>query len=132
MRLLLDTHIVLWFATERERLSPGELGVILDPDNEITVSAVSIWELRIKWSRRYRSGQRKGPTNPIGLLTALREFGLTLIPLTAEQGASTLAIPLGHNDPFDELLLTVAQETGQKLLTRDGKLADHPLAFFAR
>ncbi|MCA1661955.1 MAG: PIN domain-containing protein [Novosphingobium sp.] len=124
--------MVLWFATERERLNPSELGAILDPDNEITVSAVSIWELRIKWGRRYRSGHRKGPTDPVGLLSALREFGLAVIPLTAEQSAAMPKIPLGHNDPFDDLLLTVAQETDQKLLTRDDELADHPLALFAR
>jgi PIN domain nuclease of toxin-antitoxin system len=129
LRLLLDTHIILWFATERDRLTPGELGAILEPNSDLAVSSVSIWELRIKWGRRYRSGDRKGPTDPSGLLVALREFGLTVLPLSAEHAAAALAIPLAHGDPFDDLLLTIAQETGRKLLTRDENLRGHPFAF---
>ena len=131
MRLLLDTHIVLWFATERERLSRAELDVILDPHNDISVSAVSIWEMRIKWNRRFRSGLRKGPFHPEGLLAALEDFGLTVLSVTAAQCAATLHTPLAHSDPFDDLLLTIAQETGHRLLTRDGDLLGHPLAFHA-
>lgn len=130
MRLLLDTHIALWFATERDRLGPGELSAILDPDNEISVSAVSIWELRIKWNRWFRSGMRKGPFHPEGLLAAIQGFELTVISLTAEQSAAALNTPLAHNDPFDDLLLTVAQVTGQRLLTRDSELRGHPLTYF--
>ena len=131
MRLLLDTHIVLWFATERERLSRAELDVILDPHNDISVSAVSIWEMRIKWNRRFRSGLRKGPFHPEGLLAALNDFGLTVLSMTAQQCAATLHVPMAHSDPFDELLLTVAQETGQRMMTRDSDLRSHPLSFYA-
>ncbi len=131
MRFLLDTHMVLWFATDREHLTPGEFAAILDADNDPSVSVVSIWELRIKWDRRFRSGIRKGPIDPESLLVALKEFGLPVLPLTAEQSAAALKTPLLHSDPFDDLLLTIAQETGRKLLTRDEKLCGHPLAFHA-
>jgi PIN domain nuclease of toxin-antitoxin system len=123
--------MVLWFATERQRLKPGELGAILEPENEIGVSAVSIWELRIKWNRRYQSGMRKGPFHPEVLLEALSDFRLPVHALTAEQCAAQLDTPLVHNDPFDDLLLNVAQVTGHRLLTRDEKLRGHPLAFHA-
>lgn len=131
MRLLLDTHIVLWFATERARLNPGELGAILEPENEIGISAVSIWELKIKWDQRFRSGLHKSPFHPEGLLAAIRDFGISVSPLTAEQCAATLHTPMHHNDPFDALLLSVAQETGRKLLTCDADLRGHPLALHA-
>jgi PIN domain nuclease of toxin-antitoxin system len=51
-----------------------------------------------------------------------------LLPLTARHASAALASPLGHRDPFDELLLVQAQEEGMRLLTRDAKLARHPLA----
>lgn len=108
-----------------------EFGALVDPANELAVSAVSVWELRIKWESRYRSGQRKGPANPRGLLVALKTLGIPVEPLIADYAAAQLFMPLAHNDPFDALLLTIAQETGRKLITRDEKLRGHPLAFFA-
>lgn len=74
---------------------------------------------------------RKGPFHPEGLLNALGDFGLPVHALTAEQSATMLDSPLAHNDPFDELLLAVAQVTGHRLLTRDEKLRGHPLAYHA-
>ena len=129
MRLLLDTHIALWVATERDSLSTGELGALIDPANELAVSAVSIWEMRIKWESRFRSGERKGPASPLGLLVALETLGMPIEPLDAVQAGTALNVPTLHSDPFDSLLLTIAQETGRKLLTRDEKLLGHPLAF---
>lgn len=131
MRLLLDTHIALWTATERERLSTGELGALVDPDNDLVVSAVSIWEVRIKWESWYRSGERKGPTNPLGLLVALEAMGMPVESLSSRHAATALNESMYHSDPFDALLLTIAQETGRKLMTRDEKLRGHPLAFHA-
>jgi PIN domain nuclease of toxin-antitoxin system len=129
LKLLLDTHIAIWLAIKRERLSPSEFGCLVDPDNQLAVSAVSIWEARIKWNQFFQSGTRKGPVDPSEMLDLVRALGVTVEPLPAEICASTLATPLAHSDPFDDLLLTVAQETGRKLLTRDEKLRGHPLAF---
>jgi PIN domain nuclease of toxin-antitoxin system len=131
LRLLLDTHIALWVSTEHESLSRGELATLIDPANELAVSAVSIWEMRIKWESRFRSGERKEPTNPLALLVALEALGLPVEPLDAVQAGTALNVPLQHNDRFDVLLLTIAQETGRKLLTRNEKLRGHPLAFHA-
>lgn len=131
MNLLLDTHIAFWLASDHASLRAGELAAIMDPDNDIAVSAVSIWELQIKWDRRYRSGARKGPADPLALLTALTRMNIPVMGLTADQSATTLRDPIEHNDPFDELLLTIAQETGRKLLTRDRTLRGHPLALHA-
>ena len=131
MRLLLDTHFVLWAATKSARFSLEERSILVEPDNQLLISAVSIWELRIKWNRRYRSGERKGPYEPQALLAAIRRLGLAVEPMTGEQCASLLDPPPMHSDPFDELLLAVAQNLGARLFTRDADLRGHPLAYHA-
>lgn len=131
MRILLDTHLAYWLASDYSRLRPSELAAIMEPDNDVAVSAVSLWELRIKWQSRYSSGDRKGPGDSLEVLAALKRMNISAFALTAEHSAAGLRQPIGHKDPFDELLLTIAQETGHKLMTRDEKLRGHPLAFHA-
>lgn len=131
MRLLLDTHVAFWLVAARHKLTPSEFTVLADPLHDLSVSAVSIWELRIKWNSFYQSGQRKGPDDPAKVLEGARRLLLPVEPLLPEHGAAALLHPIGHSDPFDELLLTIAQETGRKLLTRDKKLRGHPLAYHA-
>lgn len=129
MRLLLDTHIAYWLAVERPALSDHELATLTEADNEILVSAVAIWELRLKWNSFHVSGTRKGPGNPTPVLGALKRMGLDILPLDAETAATPLIVPLAHKDPFDELLLVQAQQAGARLLTRDRALLEHPLAY---
>jgi PIN domain nuclease of toxin-antitoxin system len=129
--ILLDTHIAIWLASDISLLRQPELDVILAPDNNIAVSAVSIWEVRIKWAKRFSSGDRKGPVDPADLLAALREMNIAVLPLEADHTTIELQVALKHNDPFDHLLLTIAQETGRRLLTRDADLRGHPLALYA-
>lgn len=131
MKLLLDTHIVVWLATDRSRLSAGELAVILDPDNEIAISTVTIWEIRIKWQKYYSSGNPKGPVDPQRLLLALQEMELNVLPLGPDHCAARLDQQLTHGDPFDDLLLTIAQEMDCQLLTRDSQMRGHPMALHA-
>ena len=129
--LLLDTHIAVWLATDRNQLSLGELAAIIEPNNEIIVSAVSVWELSIKWQKFFRSGERKGPMDPSDFLLALSQMEMPVLSLTAELAAAQLSSPAAHGDPFDTMLLTIAQEANAKLLTRDEKLRGHPLAYHA-
>ena len=129
--ILLDTHIAVWLASDYAQLRSSELAIILEPDNEVVVSTVSIWEMRIKWSKHFRSGERKGPVHPRDILVALRDINLVILPLTAEHASAELRVALEHGDPFDNLLLTIAQELGGRLLTRDADLRGHPLAHHA-
>lgn len=131
MRLLLDTHFAFWLAFEIERLGDAEYRLITDSRNQVAVSAVSLWELRLKWRRRYLSGQRKGPVHPAALAEALSRLEVTIIDLTGEAAIAELRPALAHTDPFDELLLAQAQYEGYRLLTRDAKLAAHPVALVA-
>ena len=132
MKLLLDTHIAFWAVFARHRLLHGEREVLNRDDVEIIVSAISIWELRLKWNSFHLSGDRKGPADPIEALTFFRQLGLRILPLEPELAATPLRDPMPHKDPFDELLLVHAQELGVKLLTRDRRLRDHPLAYSAQ
>ena len=131
MRLLLDTHIVFWLALRRSKLNERELAVLLDPDNEITVPSVALWEIRLKWESHFVSGQPKGDASPIDVLVALKALDIAFAPLTADQAAASLRQALPHKDPFDHLLMTQAQELGMRLMTRDGDLRNHPTAFVA-
>lgn len=128
MKLLLDSHYAFWLAIKRDALTKSEISILADPANELAVSSVAIWELRIKWERRFVSGERKGEANPTDILTAMERLGVPIIDLTGSQAAAVLETPMAHSDPFDELLLAQAQETGMKLFTRDEKLSSHPLA----
>ncbi len=128
MRLLLDTHIAVWAALTPQALTAAERAQLADTRTELVLSAVTVWELRLKWHKLHISGSRKGPLDPAVIVAFARAMDWLLLPLTATHAAAILAAPLPHKDPFDELLLAQAQEEGMRLLTRDSKLAGHPFA----
>lgn len=129
MRLLLDTHIAVWAALDPDALTEAERRWMATPGTSLVLSAVSVWELRLKWHSLHISGARKGPVPPSAVVAFGMAMNWELLPLTAHHAAATLAQPLMHKDPFDELLLVQAQEEGMRSLTRDGKLAGHSSAF---
>jgi PIN domain nuclease of toxin-antitoxin system len=128
LRLLLDTHIVIWAALDPDALTDAERGRMAGADTPLVLSAVAVWELRLKWHSFHISGERKGAIDPGSVVAFAAAMDWELLPLTARHAAAELAQPLGHKDPFDELLLVQAQEEGMRLLTRDAKLIGHPLA----
>ena len=128
MRLLLDTHIVVWTALDPKALSEIERKWMADADGPLVLSAVAVWELRLKWHSFHITGGRKGPVDPASVVAFAAAMDWEFLPLTARHAAAILARPLEHKDPFDELLLVQAQEEGMRLLTRDAKLDDHPSA----
>jgi PIN domain nuclease of toxin-antitoxin system len=128
VKLLLDTQYLVWLALAPERVHPLELQAIEESRSDVLVSSVSIWEMRLKWGKRHRSGARKGALDPEIAVRIVEKSGFTLVGLSAAQAAATLATPTSHGDPFDEQLLIQAQELRARLLTRDELLAVHPLA----
>ena len=127
MRLLLDTHIAVWAALSPQMLTAEERAQLTDTSTELVLSAVTVWELRLKWHKLHISGSRKGPLDPAVIVAFARAMDWLLLPLTATHAAASLATGLPHKDPFDELLLVQAQEEGMRVLTRDANLAGHPL-----
>jgi PIN domain nuclease of toxin-antitoxin system len=128
LKLLLDTHIAIWAALDPGALTEGERKRMAEAGTHLVLSAVTVWELRLKWHSFHISGSRKSPVDPADVVAFATAIDWELLPLTARHAAAELTSPLGHKDPFDELLLVQAQEEGMRLLTRDTKLMLHPFA----
>ncbi len=131
MRVLLDTSYLYDFMDSPGKFLETEYRFLAGGDLELHVSAVSIWEMRLKFNARHPSGARKSPFDPNDVLAALEGQEVTFLPLTMAHAAEALETPLDHRDPFDELLLVQAQVEGLRLLTADRRLAAHPLAVTA-
>ncbi len=128
MRLLLDSHIAIWAALDPSGLTRAERTWMAAADGPLVLSAVAVWELRLKWHSFHISGSPKGPIDPAAVVAFAAAIRWDVLPLTARHAAAELAQPLGHRDPFDELLLVQAQDEGMRLLTRDARLVGHPFA----
>ena len=128
MRILLDTYYLYGLMAARRQFSETERRFLDEHEGQFHVSAVSIWEMRLKYHARHASGERKSPFAPKEVVVALENQKAVFLPLTAGHAARELDTPLEHKDPFDELLLVQAQEEGLKLLTADRWLIGHPLA----
>ncbi|SFD81363.1 type II toxin-antitoxin system VapC family toxin [Streptomyces aidingensis] len=111
MRLLLDTHVVLWWLSDSPELSE-ETKILLDTEPGVCVSAVSPWEVAIKQSL----GKLKGPDD---LPERVRDCQFRSLPITAGHGVRAGRLPHHHRDPFDRLLVAQAQTEGLTLVTRD-------------
>lgn len=111
MRLLLDTHVILWWLGDSPEL-PDEIKDLLDTESSIYVSAVSPWEIAIKQSL----GKLPGPED---LAERVRDTQFTPLPITAGHGVRAGRLPQHHRDPFDRVLVAQAQTEGMTIVTRD-------------
>ncbi len=132
MRLLLDTSYLYDIMDKPGAFLEQERRILAARDAEFHVSSVSLWELRLKYSARHTSGDRKSRFSPEDVITALADQELKFLPMTIAHAVRELDTPIRHKDPFDELLLVQAQEEGLKLLTADKLLVGHPHAVSAR
>ena len=128
MRVLLDTFYLYRFMEASGHFSGPERRFLEESEARVYVSAVSIWEMRLKHHARHRSRERKSPYDPNDVIAALEEQNVEFLALTIHHAAREIETPLVHKDPFDELLLVQAREEGLRLLTTDRQLARHPLA----
>ncbi|MCM2579148.1 type II toxin-antitoxin system VapC family toxin [Streptomyces meridianus] len=111
MRLLLDTHVVLWWMEDSPELA-DDVKVLLDTEPSVHVSAVSPWEIAVKQSL----GKLEGPDD---LAERVRDSQFTALAITAGHGVRAGRLPMHHQDPFDRLLVAQAQIEGMTLVTRD-------------
>jgi PIN domain nuclease of toxin-antitoxin system len=130
LRLLLDTSFLYEFAADAGALPLTLRHLLAEPQTFLFVSAVSIWEMRLKWERFHPSGDRKNPHSPIEVVDWLKIQPVDWLPLGIDEAGQSLDVPLMHKDPFDTMLMIQAQVHELKLLTRDKLLHDHPLAYF--
>lgn len=128
MRLLLDTHFLIWVTGAPRVLRPRERALLAE-GHELMVSSISLLEIRLKWRSLELRGTPHKALSPPAALALIETNGLALAELKSADIAAELVLPLVHTDPFDELLLLHAQQLDAKLLTRNAKLADHPAAY---
>jgi len=122
MKLLLDTHLLLWVAATPDRLSPPAASAVSDPANELIFSAASIWEIAIK-----QGLGRADFTADAGVLRrALLDNGYLELPVTGAHAVAVGGLPPIHRDPFDRLLVAQANVEGVTLLTTDATVARYP------
>lgn len=122
MKVLLDTHVLLWAAGEPERLPEQARQLLEAPENELVFSVASLWEVAIKSAL----GREDFRVDAAVLRRGLIENGYLELPVAGEHAVAVAALPPLHRDPFDRLLVAQAQIEGIVLLTVDPLVAAYP------
>lgn len=115
MKLLLDTRAFIWFATGDAQLGEAAAAAIAEPDNEVRLSAASVWEMAIKASL----GKLVLAAPLASILAAAQERGIHSLPISAAHALRVESLPFHHRDPFDRLLIGQALEDQLTLVTCD-------------
>lgn len=124
MRYLLDTGIWLWSLLEPQRISPRARDIIVDIDQEIFLSAATIWEIAIKSSR----GKLTLPEPPQSFVPRfMHEQGLRPLAITQQHTLATMSLPSHHRDPFDRLLIAQASVENLILINADRMFDRYPV-----
>jgi len=116
MKLLLDTHILIWLMEDDPRITPRARSLIADAEQSF-VSSVSIWEIAIKVS----TGKLRIDIDRI--ILRMSQAGLHDLPVSNHHAKAVARLPLHHSDPFDRLLVAQAMTEPLHLLTADTRLA---------
>jgi PIN domain nuclease of toxin-antitoxin system len=117
-RLLVDTHVLLWWLNDDAPLSQTAREVLADPANEPLVSAASVWEIAIKRSLGKLSA-------PADLPDRIVEEGFSWLAITPAHTWQVRDLPTHHRDPFDRLLVAQALTEGLPILTADARFGDY-------
>ena len=124
MRLLLDTHTLLWFALTDPQLSGTATSLIIDPDNEKLVSPASYWEIAIKISiKKYALSK----PYEIFMDEAIDKNGFGYLHIEPKHTAALTRLPFHHKDPFDRLLIAQAIIEGIPIISGDTVLDSYPV-----
>jgi PIN domain nuclease of toxin-antitoxin system len=122
MKLLLDTHVLLWTAGTPRRLPRAARALLEDEANELVFSAASLWEVAIK----QQLGREDFRADARLLRRGLLDNGYTELPVTSAHAVALDLLPPLHKDPFDRILIAQALVEGIMLLTADANLARYP------
>jgi PIN domain nuclease of toxin-antitoxin system len=127
-RYLIDTHVWLWMQSEPDRLRDETREIVEDARNNILLSAVSAWEIAIK----YRLGKLQLPEAPTSYVPdRMRRSGTSPLPVDHAQVLRTAELPDHHRDPFDRVLVAQAQLLGLTIVTADDQLSAYDVAVVA-
>lgn len=122
MRVLVDTHALLWFLTADSRLSEQARELISTADNEVLVSIATLWEIAIKASLGRID---LGSTFAEFVTEQVENNGFSVLPIALEHLARLAELPFHHRDPFDRLLVAQALAEGIPLISADGSFRDY-------
>lgn len=125
MNLLLDTHVALWAIADSLHLTEPARNLIQSPDNQVWVSAVSVWEIAIKHSL----GRGDMPLSGKQAWVYFREAGYGFLPVMPDHAAAVDDLPSHHHDPFDRLLIAQALQEPMHLLSRDAQVLKYSRTF---
>lgn len=124
MRLILDTHVFIWWDSEPERLSPRALSLCRDRENQLHVSVASLWEIQIK----SQLGKLKLSTPLPDIVAAQQEAnGLVLLSIHPNHTYALDSLPALHKDPFDRMIVAQARTEKLRVVTHDELLRKYPI-----
>ncbi|MDQ6727625.1 MAG: type II toxin-antitoxin system VapC family toxin [Actinomycetota bacterium] len=118
MKILLDTHVLLWWLADDEHLPTLAALIIADPDTEVVVSAASAWEISIKQA----AGRLDAPEDLLDAVAA-NDFGT--LPISADHAMAAGHLPTHHADPFDRMLIAQAQIEDLTLVSVDRRFSEY-------
>lgn len=121
MKLLLDTHALLWWLSDDQRLGPGPRILIADPGNDILVSVVSLWEIVVK----LRVGKLEADIGAIE--RAIARDGFQRLAITPAHLSVLATLPVHHRDPFDHLLIAQALDEDALFVSEDQSMPLYPV-----
>ncbi len=124
MKLLLDTHVLLWVAGAPHKLSQTAQNLIEDPQNQLYFSAASLWEISIK----NKLGRTDFKVDLPILRRNLFDAGFEEIAITSAHTLALDALPNLHKDPFDRILIAQANAEGVTLMTADSAMMEYQVA----
>lgn len=127
MRLLLDTHALLWLVEGSPNLSAPAQLALADPANELFLSVASVWELAIKTTS---PKQRLILSDPLDTYIAkwTAAYQLTQLPIQTAHALGVAALPDHHRDPFDRILIAQALAEGMTVVSGDNKFPAYPVS----
>jgi len=126
MKCLLDTCTLIWLCAEPDRLSSVARKMLNDPESELILSHISYLEISLKWT----AGKLELPAPPRNWIPEqVRRWGLTVLPLDAEDIFRSSELPRLHNDPFDRLIVATAIRHECVLITPDSQIHQFPVDY---
>jgi PIN domain nuclease of toxin-antitoxin system len=115
VNLYIDTCTFIWTAVDPAKLSPTAVQLIHDPQNDVSVSVASLWEIGIKM----RTGKLQIPTNVLGLIQAAQLLDIDIAPIPPLAAHVIASLPPHHKDPFDRIIIATAMVSNAPVVTID-------------
>ena len=122
MKILLDTHTVLWMVNGYEKLSSSAKELLLSDEHELFISVVSLWEMAIKVSL----GKLSELDGGVGVvISKLESMPIEVLPITTDCIKTVESLPFIHRDPFDRMLIATAVSNDMTILTTDSNIPQY-------